>query len=70
MKNIFEIAHNPAPFSTTRPIEISVDFATISGWRLLHRMLCENVFNVSDRYIGKLIRGAMVRLCRSVMAVA
>ena len=39
MKNIFKIAHNPAPFGTTRPIEISVDFVSISGWRLLHRML-------------------------------
>ena len=46
MKNIFKIAHNPAPFGTTRPIEISVDFVYDQWMEATSPNAVRNVFNV------------------------
>ncbi|MFZ0600671.1 MAG: hypothetical protein WAN05_04745 [Roseiarcus sp.] len=56
--NLFKIVRNPAPFGSTRPIETSVDFAYDQWMEATSPNAVRNFFNVSDQYIGKLIRGA------------
>ena len=56
--NSFKIVRNPAPFGTSRPLEMSVDFAYDQWMKAASPEAMQNVLNVSDRYMGKLIRGA------------
>ena len=56
--NLFKIVRNPAPFGATRPLEMSVDFAYDQWMKAISPKEMQNVLNVSDRYMGKLIRGA------------
>ena len=57
-RNFFKIVRNPTTFGTVRPIEISVDFVYDQWMEATSSKAVRNVFNVSDQYIGKLIRGA------------
>ena len=57
-RNFFKIVRNPAPFDATLPHEISVDFAYDQWMEATSPKALQNVYNVSDRYMGKLINGA------------
>ena len=57
-RNFFKIVRNPATVGTVRPIEIAVDFAYDQWMKATSSKAARNVFDVSDQYIGKLIRGA------------
>ena len=59
-RNFFKIVRNPAPFGSTRPIEMAVDFAYDEWMKATSPKAARNIFNISDRYVGKLIRGAEV----------
>ena len=57
-RNFFKIVRNPATVGTVHPIEIAVDFAYDQWMKATSPNAARNIFDVSDQYIGKLIRGA------------
>ena len=57
-RNFFKIVRNPATVGTVHPIEIAVDFAYDQWMKATSLNAARNIFDVSDQYIGKLIRGA------------